>query len=105
MSSSDERMVPAVGGRNPVRRLKQVVLPGAIRANQADDLTLLNGEIDAIDRGESAEVLAEVARPSSGMGQAVGTRRLRRRVARPQRKPGELARERDHAAGQKQNRE
>ena len=37
-------------------------LPGAIRTNEPDNLTLLNGKIDTIDSGESAKVLRQVLR-------------------------------------------
>jgi len=37
-------------------------LPSAIRTNEPDNLTLLNGQIDTIDRGESAKVLRQILR-------------------------------------------
>ena len=48
------------GWQKPAQEVETGRLPGAIRTNEPDNLTLLNGKIDTIDCGESAKVLRQV---------------------------------------------
>ena len=76
-------------GRRPQEAGQQIEagrLAGAVRADEADDLALVDGEVDVVDGGESAEVLGEVTRfekePASHVGRGSGFRRgaVRHRV-------------------------
>ena len=53
-------MSPCCGGIRVVTIRMVVVLPGAVRAEQAEDLPLPDGEADVVDGQVIAETVAEV---------------------------------------------
>ena len=48
------------GWQETAQEIETGRLPGAIRTNEPDNLTLLNGKINTIDSGESPKVLRQV---------------------------------------------
>ena len=54
-----ERMVPRVGGRNEVSRLKQVVLPAPFGPISAWICPVSHAQIDAVDGDEAAELAGQ----------------------------------------------
>ena len=63
ISSPRKRIDPAVGWRAPEMQLNIVVLPGAVRADEPEDLPLGDLEGDVVERGEAAEALDERRTP------------------------------------------
>ena len=59
ISSPRNRIDPAVGWRAPEMQLNIVVLPGAVRADQPEDLPLGDLEGHVVQRGEPPEALDE----------------------------------------------
>jgi hypothetical protein len=47
------------GGQKTAQKVETGRLPGAIRANEPDNLALLNRKVNTIDRGEPAKVLCQ----------------------------------------------
>src|SRR5438132_408619 len=77
------------GREEPRQQVEARGLAGAVGADQADDLPLVDGEIEAVDRGQSPEVLAETARLEERHGQPAGLG-VGADAARPHRKPASL---------------
>ena len=48
------------GWQETAQEIETGRLPSAIRTNEPDNFTFLNGKIDTIDSGESAKVLRQV---------------------------------------------
>ncbi len=61
-------MRPELGGKNPLIRLKNVVLPGAVGADHRPQFARLDGEGDIADGDQAAEVARDVLDLKQGHG-------------------------------------
>ena len=56
----------AVGLQHPEQAVEERRLAGAVRADEPDDLTLVDVEADAVERGDTRERLGHVVRNEQG---------------------------------------
>ena len=98
MSRPSNRIVPEVGGTSQVSILKKVDLAGAVRADDAAQLAVIDGEIDVAVGDQAAVALGQAAglqdRPRGAVGRAAA-----RRVADRRRGIGRLRQRRRAGAG------
>src|SRR5207245_6811441 len=102
MSSPSKTMEPRVGRRNPLKRLKQVVLPaplGPIRPTISPLSTVRSTRLTAA-RPPKSRVRSRVSRSATKSGRRA---RRGRGGGSPRPKLGELPRQRDETAGQEQD--
>ena len=57
MSRSNRRMVPVFGARAPLHRLKVVLLRGAVGADEGDDFSGVDRQVDGPRRDQTTEAL------------------------------------------------
>ena len=93
----DRARRPPIGLTKPVMALNSVVLPGAVRADDADHFAAADGERDAVERNQAAEAYGQIAHVDDGLaglaapacGSLANAREHRRRQHRPAPQPAE----------------